>query len=124
MSTQLAIRLPDELLAESVFAGGHGGVNGGANVFPTLYVACARAALAGETERARQLQAGVLRVTTALYRVSHSAAAVTEGIKCALSLLGICDDAMTEPFRRLAAPQRQVIERLLPSLQSIMEEHS
>jgi len=115
---------PDELLAESIVAGGHGGVNGGANVFPSLYVACAKAALAGEMERARELQAKVLRVTTALYRVSNSAAAVTEGIKCALSLLGICDDAMTEPFRRLAGPQRQSIERALPSLQSLMGEHS
>ena len=112
---------PDELLAETVAAGGHGGVNAGANVFPKLYVACARAALAGETQRASQLQADVLRVTSSLYRVSTSAAAITQGVKSALSLLGICDDAMTEPFRRLTGEQRRAIQTSLDELEAFAD---
>ena len=29
---------PEEIMAESVLLGAHGGVNGGANMFPELYV--------------------------------------------------------------------------------------
>ena len=39
---------PEELLAESVLLGGHGGVNGGANIFPRLYVSLHAAAEAGD----------------------------------------------------------------------------
>ena len=39
---------PEELLAESVLLGGHGGVNGGANIFPRLYVELHRAAAGGD----------------------------------------------------------------------------
>ena len=42
---------PEELLLDAVLAGGHGGVNGGANVFPQLYVALYNAVSSGQIER-------------------------------------------------------------------------
>ncbi len=39
---------PEELLAEAVLAGGHGGVNGGANLHPRLYVDLYDAAARGD----------------------------------------------------------------------------
>ena len=35
---------PEEIMAESVLLGAHGGVNGGANMFPELYVSLYNAA--------------------------------------------------------------------------------
>ncbi len=46
---------PEELLAEAVLLGAHGGVNGGANIWPELYVDLHKAAAAGDLERTAQL---------------------------------------------------------------------
>ena len=52
---------PEERLAETVLAGGHGGVNGGANLFPKLYVQLYQAARAGDASRTDQLHAQVMQ---------------------------------------------------------------
>ncbi len=107
---------PEELLLDAVMAGGHGGVNGGANVFPELYVALHRAAAAGDVVRARALHAGVMEVSSKLYQVGRHSSAIIKGIKCALSIEGVCDDFMAEPFHRFRNEERQRVERVLPEL--------
>jgi len=47
---------PEELTVEAVLFGGHGGVNGGSNLHPRLYVAMVDAARAGDLPRARRLR--------------------------------------------------------------------
>ncbi len=107
---------PEELLAEAVLLGGHGGVCGGANIFPRLYVELWAAAQRGELTRVRALHALVMRVSEGLYRVGQHPSAVIKGIKCALSCLGLCDDFMAEPFHRFRAPERQQIQAALDEL--------
>ena len=107
---------PEELLADAVFAGGHGGVNGGANVFPRLYTELHRAAAAGDLARTRDLQDRVLRISAALYTVGRHPSAIVKGLKCALSCLGLCGDAMAEPFHHFCATERQRVEQVLPEL--------
>ena len=107
---------PEELLAEAVLAGGHGGVPGGANLFPRLYVQLCAAARAGDIPRSRQLHAQVLEISNSLYKIGHHASAVIKGIKCALACLGICDDFMAEPFHRFRAEERVRVQRCLPAL--------
>ena len=107
---------PEELLADAVFAGGHGGVNGGANVFPRLYVDLFLAAKAGNTARVRELHARVMRISDNLYRIGRHPSAIIKGIKCALSLLGVCDDFMAEPFHRFREPERAKVRELLKEL--------
>ena len=97
---------PEELLLDAVLAGGHGGVNGGANVFPELYVALYNAAIVGDIARARELHDLVMKVSTTLYQVGRHSSAIIKGIKCALSHLGICDDFMAEPFHRFRDVER------------------
>jgi 4-hydroxy-tetrahydrodipicolinate synthase len=106
---------PEELLADAVFAGGHGGVSGGANVFPQLYVDLYSAARDGNIALARQLHARVMRVGD-LYRIGRHSSAIIKGIKCALSLQGICDDCMAEPFHRFREPERSRIQQLLHAI--------
>ena len=107
---------PEEMLADAVFAGGHGGVNGGANVHPRLYVDLFHAAQAGDTARARELHAQVMRISDNLYHIGRHPSAIIKGIKCALSLLGVCDDFMAEPFHRFREPERAKVRQLLAEL--------
>src|SRR5205814_2079302 len=90
---------PEHLTAETVLFGGHGGVNGGANVAPRLFVDLYEAAAAGNVERVNVLQQRVLNLGR-IYQVGRHESAVIKGIKGALACLGLCDDAMTEPFER------------------------
>lgn len=107
---------PEELLLDAVLAGGHGGVNGGANVFPELYVALYNAAASGDIGRARELHSLVMRVSTTLYQVGRHSSAIIKGIKCALSHLGVCDDFMAEPFHRFRDIERSRIAEALTLL--------
>ena len=112
---------PEELLLDAVLAGGHGGVNGGANVFPELYVALYNAAIVGDIARARELHDLVMKVSTTLYQVGRHSSAIIKGIKCALSHLGICDDFMAEPFHRFRDVERS---RIADALTLLKEEVS
>ncbi|MBI5384674.1 MAG: dihydrodipicolinate synthase family protein [Verrucomicrobia bacterium] len=111
---------PEELLAESVLMGGHGGVNGGANIFPALYVATFEAARSGDLIRARELQRRIQSVVDKLYRVGQHPSAVIKGIKCAASCLGLCSDFMAEPFHRFRDPERRRIEEGMAELRAIV----
>ena len=104
---------PEELLADAVMAGGHGGVNGGANLFPKLYVRLQEAARSGDLVRVRKLHAQVMRVSDHLYRIGRHSSSIIKGLKCALSLSGICDDFMAEPFHRFRADQRERVRQFL-----------
>lgn len=114
---------PEEMLAEAVLAGAHGGVNGGANLFPRLYVKLFEAARAGDLARVRELHALVMRVSEGLYRIGKHSSAIIKGIKSALSLSGICDDFMAEPFQRFHEPERarvrQILDELNPTLATL-----
>jgi 4-hydroxy-tetrahydrodipicolinate synthase len=107
---------PEELLAESVLLGGHGGVCGGSNLAPRLYVDLYEAAVRGDLDRVRALHARVMQISTTIYAVGRYGSAYLKGLKCALSCLGLCDDHMAEPFRRFAPPERQRIEAHLRDL--------
>jgi len=109
---------PEELLADALFAGGHGGVNGGANLFPKLYVRLWEAARAGEISRARELHTLIMRVSESLYQIGRHPSAIIKGIKCALNCLGVCDDFMAEPFHRFRAEERQRVEKELVKIEA------
>lgn len=104
---------PEELLPDAVYAGGHGGVHGGANLFPQLYVDLFKAASAGDLPKVRELHAGVMHISENLYRIGRHASAIIKGIKCALSVLGICDDFLAEPFHRFRDEQREQVRDFL-----------
>jgi len=107
---------PEEILAETVLLGGHGGVNGGANLHPKLYVDLYHAAVAGELVKTRELSMKVLELSDALYTVGHHGSSIIKGLKCALSLSGICDDFMADPFHRFRETEREVVAGRLRAL--------
>lgn len=107
---------PEELLGEAVLLGAHGGVCGGANLFPRLYVDLYEAASAAELERIALLHAQVMQLGETIYSVGQHRSAFIKGLKCGLSCLGICDDFMAEPFQRFASPQREQVQKYLADL--------
>jgi len=99
---------PEELLAESVLLGGHGGVNGGANMKPQLYVDLYKAAMSRDAEKINSLHEEVMTISGKIYCVG-AYSSYLRGLKCALSCMGICSDALAEPFQPFGAEERQQI---------------
>lgn len=108
---------PEELLGESVLIGGSGGVCGGANLVPTLYVALYDAAMAGDLRLIHQLQQRLLRISSRIYGVGDPPSGYLKGLKCAMSLVGLCSDRMAEPLYGLSDEKRRRIERHLAELE-------
>lgn len=107
---------PEQLLAASVLLGGHGGVPGGANLLPRLFVELYEAAAAGDLARVRVLQDQVMLLDATLYRVNRSPSAFIQGVKSALSCLGICRDVMVHPCQPFHEEEQAQVRRHLESL--------
>lgn len=103
---------PEALLQKSLVLGGDGGVAGGTNLCPRLFVDLFNAFERGDTDEGARLQSQVESLDK-LYRVGRHASSIIKGLKCALSLTGICSDTMAEPFHHFAPPERARIEHLL-----------
>ncbi len=107
---------PEELVPEFVMLGGHGGVNGGSNMFPRLYVELYHASVNRDFEKILPLRQKVLQICATIYSVGNYGSSYLKGLKCALSVMGICDDFMAEPFHKFKKPERTKIEKLLDDL--------
>ncbi len=107
----------EETLMYAVEAGAQGGVNGGANVFPKLYAAYYRASVGRDFESARALQRLVVRMGD-LYKTARYGSSTIRGIKCGLSLLGICGDLAAEPFQTLTPEERRAAAGIVEELSS------
>jgi 4-hydroxy-tetrahydrodipicolinate synthase len=103
---------PEHLLVPSMKKGGQGGVCGGANVWPQLFVKLYDALRGRRVEDVARLEAQLTQLG-GIYRVGQHASAVVKGMKCSLSLLGICDDFMAEPFTRFHEPERTRVRAVL-----------
>ena len=107
---------PEELTGECVLMGADGGVNGGANMFPELYVEMFNAAEAGDLKRVRELQRRIMQISGSIYTVGKYGSSYLKGVKCSLSLLGICDDYLSWPYRKFRAEERAKIRQALEAL--------
>ena len=108
---------PEEKLFDSLQVGGNGGVSGGANLFPKLYVKLVEAHRASERARAQALQQQIQRVSDSFYRVGRYSSSIIKGIKCVANCLGICDDFMAEPFHRFRAGERELVKARLKEVE-------
>jgi 4-hydroxy-tetrahydrodipicolinate synthase len=107
---------PEEMMAESVLMGAHGGVNGGANMFPKLYVALYNAAVAGDVEKVRELHAKVMQISSGIYTVGSYGSSYLKGVKSALSILGICSDFLAAPFNKFDEAHKDKIGAAITAL--------
>ncbi len=107
---------PEEMLAEAVLLGADGGVSGGANVCPQLYVDLYNAAAARDVVHVAALHAKVMQISNSIYTVDQGGSGVVKGLKCALSWLGICSDLPAPPLERFADAERRLIRGRLDEL--------
>jgi len=106
---------PEAKLPDAMRFGGDGGVAGGGNIFPKLFVDCYNACVAGDSALVNILQADI-NALQQIYEVGKYASKYIKETKCCLSLLGICDDFMAEPFHRFREPERERVRAILDSL--------
>lgn len=106
---------PEEKLIESVGLGGDGGVNGGANLYPRLFVNAYEAAVSGDREKCEELQ-GIIENLGEMYEVGPNGSRFIKATKCAASILGLCNDAMAEPFDRFSPQNRSKVDAILKCL--------
>lgn len=106
---------PEHMTAEAVQMGANGGVNGGANVYPKLFVDYYQAAATGDEAAVESLQEKV-DALQAIYSVGKYASRHIKATKCALSINGICSDHMAEPFNHFLPPQRAKVKAILDRL--------
>jgi dihydrodipicolinate synthase/N-acetylneuraminate lyase len=113
---------PEELLGETVMLGGHGGVNGGANLFPQLYVHLYDAAVAGNRDRVEALHEIVMQISDTIYSTGRHSSSFLKGLKCALALEGICNDFLAEPFHRFRDAERDRVRAALEQVKPVLAE--
>lgn len=105
---------PEAMLPQAMKLGGDGGVAGGANILPQLFVDCYHAAVARDQTRINELSAQINNLQR-IYDIGKYASKYIKATKCCLSLLGICDDFMAEPFHRFLPPERERVKAVLES---------
>ena len=97
--------------------GAQGGVNGGANMFPELYVAMYDAAVKGDIARMRHLQKYIMQISSSIYSIGQHGSSYLRGLKCACSLLGVIDDDfVASPFYKFNQPERDKVQKALAAL--------
>ncbi len=107
---------PEEMMGESVMMGAHGGVNGGANMFPKLYVELYKAAADKNVDKVRELHAKVMQVSASIYNVGAFGSSYLKGVKAGLNVLGICSDVLATPFTKFDEADKAKIRKAIEEL--------
>jgi 4-hydroxy-tetrahydrodipicolinate synthase len=89
---------PEELLFDSLIVGAHGGVCGGANLFPKLFVSLFEATRTGDNKKAIELQVRIRELGELLYGIGEAESSYLRGLKLGLELLGICSSTLALPY--------------------------
>ena len=107
---------PEHLLAETLAMGGDGGVSGGANIWPGLFVGLYEIVIADKQSDITPL-ASVVELLGKIYQVGPvSIPATIARIKGALSLCQICGDTTAPPIFSTIEAERDRIEEILLQL--------
>lgn len=107
---------PEEAMGEVVLMGAAGGVAGGANLFPRTFVDLYDAAMAKDVDKVRSLQERIMHVSSLIYGVGHHNSSFVKGVKCALSLMGICSGTLAAPREPFNASDRAIVRERLVEL--------
>ncbi len=100
---------PEEILAETLEMGGHGGVCGGGNLFPKLYVSLYEAFQKQESDKVNSLQETILFLSKNLYQNGTYKSSYLKGLKAALSFENLCDGTLALPLYTYAEPDREAL---------------
>ncbi len=112
---------PEEMLISVALIGAHGGVSGGANVYPEIFVDTYKAAASKDVDKTIELQSKLLSVGNELFGFGRFGSSYIKGIKSALQLKGICKDVMASPFRKFEAPETEKVKLAVAKLDNLLK---
>ncbi len=107
-------------LPDTILQGGHGAVAGGANLYPRLFVDLYNAAVDKNLDKIALLRDKVMMIDNTIFSVGKHKSKIIKGIKCALSVMGICNDYVALPLRKFRSEERNKIEQYVAELNNIM----
>ncbi|NMA75438.1 MAG: dihydrodipicolinate synthase family protein [Bacteroidales bacterium] len=113
---------PEEMMASVVLLGGSGGVSGGANVYPKIFVDLYKAASKGDLNSTKEIQAKMMEVSSLLYGHGNYGSSYIKGIKTALELKGICKGIMAVPFYEFNKAEVEKVKLAITKLDKLIEE--
>jgi 4-hydroxy-tetrahydrodipicolinate synthase len=106
----------ESLLGESVLMGSDGGVPGGGNLFPKLFVDIFDAAEKSDRKEVDRLQAHIVRLGSLYTLLGTGAAGYLRGLKGALEVAGLCSNEVTTPFHAATESERVELAGFIASI--------
>ena len=110
---------PEEMMASMVLMGAHGGIPGGANVYPEVFVNIFNTAAAKDISKTLELQNRMIAISNELYHIGRFGSSYIKGIKTALSLKGLCGEALAQPFNRFLEPEKEKVKKAIEKLDQL-----
>jgi dihydrodipicolinate synthase/N-acetylneuraminate lyase len=101
---------PEDMLLEGMKRGAMGGVCGGSNLNPKLFVDLYNAIFRGDMKQAEALQDSVQRMNRALYHTGFPGSSYLRGIKAALALAGLCRPEPAPPYAPFTEAEYALLE--------------
>lgn len=89
---------PEELIPEAVAAGADGGVCGGGNLLPEVYVQLYQAAVAGDDKEVSRLNGIVRQMYQQVYHDQQGCMNIIAALKLAMSRCGLCSSLPCPPL--------------------------
>tara|TARA_R110002020_G_scaffold172741_3_gene363148 strand:+ start:9829 stop:10719 length:891 start_codon:yes stop_codon:yes gene_type:complete len=112
---------PEEMMAETVLMGSHGGVCGGANLFPEVYVALYKAAVKRDFDKIKEYQAVVMEISTKIYQVGGYKSSYMKGLKTAMSFKGLCQAQFASPLYPFSEEEVEELRKRLIEISNQLE---
>jgi len=112
---------PEEMMAETVLMGSNGGVCGGANLFPELYVALYEAAANRDFEKIKVYQECVMEISQNIYQVGGYKSSYMKGLKTALSFAGLCQAQFAPPLYPFSEQEVEELRRRVEKITSVLD---
>ncbi|WP_439132702.1 dihydrodipicolinate synthase family protein [Polaribacter sp.] len=112
---------PEEVTSQTVLMGGNGGVNGGSNMFPKLYVALYNATIAKDFQRIEELQDLVMEISTKIYSLGSFGSSYLKGMKGGLAALGIIDANIAPPFQSFEEKEMNAVRKNIEHIKSKLD---
>ena len=106
---------PEDLLPQAMLLGADGGVHGGSNIIPQIFVAWHQAIRTGNTDETGRIKK-IIQAFQEIYAIGKYASRHIKATKSALSLLQLCGDLPADPFDRFLKPERQRVADILHSI--------
>ncbi len=103
----------EAILPEMTKRGGHGAVAGGANFFPRLFVALYNACMINDTKAISKHLEWVNWISDTIYNVGKEESRYVKGTKCALSLMGLCQEYSARPITPFNETERAMVANFL-----------